>query len=416
MFRPLELYAGLKYTRAKRRNHFISFISSISMGGIALAVMLLITVLSVMNGFEAELRDRILGMASHVEISGGRGALQNWQDVESQVDERVADVNGAAPYISGEGMVRTGRNMAGTMIRGVLPEQERNVSDVADHMVAGDFESLEKGKYRIVIGAELAAILGVGLGDKIDLMIPEANITPAGIVPRFRRFTVGGIFQVGMYEYDRGMVMIHMGDAATLYNMKDGVTGVRLHLKDMFDAPSVSRQLEVMLDPGKRVSDWTRQHANFFHAIATEKTVMFIILSLIIAVAAFNIVSMLVMVVTDKQGNIAILRTLGMSPKSVMAIFMVQGSLIGIVGTVSGCILGVLAALNVSDMVAWLERVLGIQFLSSDVYFISYLPSRLEMSDLGVIVSSAFGLTFLSTLYPAWRAARIQPAEVLRYE
>ena len=416
MFRPLELYAGLKYTRAKRRNHFISFISSISMGGIALAVMLLITVLSVMNGFEAELRDRILGMASHVEISSGRGSLQDWSQVKAQVDERVADVNGAAPYISGEGMVRSGRNMAGTMIRGVMPDQERNVSDVAGHMVAGEFDALEKGKYRIVIGAELATILGVGVGDKVDLMIPEANITPAGIVPRFRRFTVGGIFKVGMYEYDRGMVMIHMGDAATLYHMGEGVTGLRLHLTDMFDAPSVSRQLQVILDPGKRVSDWTRQHANFFHAIATEKTVMFIILSLIIAVAAFNIVSMLVMVVTDKQGDIAILRTLGMAPKSVMAIFMTQGSLIGVIGTVVGVVLGVLLSINIEHIVPMIETLLNTDLLAADVYYISQLKAELHESDVIKIVLLSLVLSFLSTLYPAWRASRVQPAEALRYE
>ena len=416
MFRPLELYAGLKYTRAKRRNHFISFISSISMGGIALAVMLLITVLSVMNGFEAELRDRILGMASHVEISSGRGSLQDWSQVKAQVDERVAEVNGAAPYISGEGMVRSGRNMAGTMIRGVMPDQERNVSDVAGHMVAGEFDALEKGKYRIVIGAELATILGVGVGDKVDLMIPEANITPAGIVPRFRRFKVGGIFKVGMYEYDRGMVMIHMGDAATLYHMGEGVTGLRLHLKDMFDAPDVSRQLQVMLDPGTRVSDWTRQHANFFHAIATEKTVMFIILSLIIAVAAFNIVSMLVMVVTDKQGDIAILRTLGMAPKSVMAIFMTQGSLIGVIGTVVGVVLGVLLSINIEHIVPMIETLLNTDLLAADVYYISQLKAELHESDVIKIVLLSLVLSFLSTLYPAWRASRVQPAEALRYE
>jgi len=378
--------------------------------------MLLITVLSVMNGFEAELRDRILGMASHVEISSGRGSLQDWSQVKAQVDERVAEVNGAAPYISGEGMVRSGRNMAGTMIRGVMPDQERNVSDVAGHMVAGEFDALEKGKYRIVIGAELATILGVGVGDKVDLMIPEANITPAGIVPRFRRFTVGGIFKVGMYEYDRGMVMIHMGDAATLYHMGEGVTGLRLHLTDMFDAPSVSRQLQVILDPGKRVSDWTRQHANFFHAIATEKTVMFIILSLIIAVAAFNIVSMLVMVVTDKQGDIAILRTLGMAPKSVMAIFMTQGSLIGVIGTVVGVVLGVLLSINIEHIVPMIETLLNTDLLAADVYYISQLKAELHESDVIKIVLLSLVLSFLSTLYPAWRASRVQPAEALRYE
>lgn len=416
MFRPLELYAGLKYTRAKRRNHFISFISSISMGGIALAVMLLITVLSVMNGFEAELRDRILGMASHVEISNSRGPLDDWRPLRDEVRQRIDAVDGAAPYISGEGMLRTGRNLSGTLIRGVLPEQEREVSDVANHMIAGEFTSLEKGEYNIVIGAELATMLGVGVDDKVDLMIPEANITPAGIVPRFRRFTVGGIFKVGMYEYDRGMVMIHLGDAATLYNMRDGVTGLRLHLKDMFDAPDVSRQLQVMLEPGKRVSDWTRQHANFFHAIATEKTVMFIILSLIIAVAAFNIVSMLVMVVTDKQGDIAILRTLGLTPRSVMAIFMVQGSLIGVIGTVVGVLLGVLLSINIEHIVPMLESLLQTDLLSADVYYISQLKAELHQRDVIRIAALSLVLSFLSTLYPAWRAARVQPAEALRYE
>lgn len=416
MFRPLELYAGLKYTRAKRRNHFISFISSISMGGIALAVMLLITVLSVMNGFEAELRNRILGMASHVEISSSGASLQDWQQLKQTVDKRVPDVDAAAPYVSGEGMLRNGRNISGTLIRGVLPEQEADVSDVADHIVGGTFDSLKAGKYRVVIGAELAALLGVGVGDKVDLMIPKANITPAGIVPRFRRFTVGGIFKVGMYEYDRGMVMIHMQDAATLYNMGSGVTGLRLHLQDMFDAPDVSRQLETILPPGKRVSDWTRQHANFFQAIATEKTVMFIILSLIIAVAAFNIVSMLVMVVTDKQGDIAILRTLGLTPKSVMAIFMVQGSLIGVIGTLVGVLVGVLLSVNIEHIVPFLENILKTDLLSADVYYISQLKAELHEADVVRIAGLSLVLSFLSTLYPAWRAARVQPAEALRYE
>ena len=327
MFRPLELYIGLRYTRAKRRNHFISFISSISTGGIALAVMLLITVLSVMNGFESELRDRILGMAAHVEISNYNGSLQNWQSLQKTVDKQFPkQVNGSAPYVSGQGMVRSGRSISGAIIRGVVPQDEKTVSDVATHMVAGAFDSLQPHSYDMLIGADLAAQLGVGVGDKVDLMIPEATVTPAGIVPRFRRFTVGGIFKVGMYEYDSGMVLISMADAATLYHMGSGVTGLRLHLQDMFKAPQVSHKLEGTLPYSDSVSDWTRQHSNFFHAVATEKTMMFIILSLIIAVAAFNIVSMLVMVVTDKQGDIAILRTLGFKPKSVMAVFMVQGS------------------------------------------------------------------------------------------
>ena len=416
MIRPLELYVGMRYTRAKRRNHFISFISAISTGGIALAVMLLITVLSVMNGFEQELRDRILGMASHIQITEPAGEFIDWQSIGSQVMQRADGVDGAAPYISGEGMLRSGRSLSGTLIRGVLPEQEAGVSDVDQHMVAGAMQDLKAGEYRIVIGAELARLLNVEVDDKVDLMIPQATITPAGIVPRFRRFTVAGVFEVGMFEYDRGLVMVHMRDAAALYNMGDGVTGVRLHLQNLFDAPQISRQLQLLLPPDLRVSDWTRQHANFFRAIKTEKTVMFIILSLIIAVAAFNIVSMLVMVVTDKQGDIAIMRTLGMTPRSIMAIFMVQGCFIGIFGTLAGVILGVLLSVNIENIVPLLERLLQTDLLSADVYYISELKAVLEKTDVTRIAIMALALSFLSTFYPAYRAAKVQPAEALRYE
>jgi lipoprotein-releasing system permease protein len=411
MLRPLELYIGLRYTRAKRRNHFISFISAISMGGVALAVMLLITVLSVMNGFETELRERILGMASHVTVSGGDGALGDWRDVRERVVKRAAEVEAAAPYVGGEGMLRSGRNLSGTLLRGVLPELEIGVSDVESHMLSGSLHDLTPGGYRIVIGAELARILGVEVGDKVDLMIPQATVTPAGILPRFRRFEVAGVFEVGMYEYDRGLVFVHLRDAATLYRLDDAVTGLRLRLADLFEAPAVSRQLELILPAELWLSDWTREHANFFRAIATEKTVMFIILSLIIAVAAFNIVSMLVMVVTDKQGDIAILRTLGMSPRSVMAIFMVQGSLIGVIGTLVGVALGVLLSINIENIVPLLERLLSTDLLSADVYYISQLKAELHGDDV-----TALGLSFLSTLYPARRAASVQPAEALRYE
>ncbi|MAA73961.1 MAG: lipoprotein-releasing system transmembrane subunit LolC [Salinisphaeraceae bacterium] len=416
MLRPLELYIGLRYTRAKRRNHFISFISAISMGGIALAVMLLITVLSVMNGFEAELRDRILGMASHVQITEPGGSFSGWQHIGDEVDERLPEIAGFAPYVSGEGMLRSGSNLSGTLIRGIMPAMESRVSTVYEHMKAGAIEDLEAGEYRMVIGAELAQLLGVDMGDKVDLMIPQASVTPAGIVPRFRRFTIAGIFQVGMFEYDRGLVLIHMKDAATLYRMGDGVTGLRLKLDDMFRAPRVTRDLYSQLPPALRVSDWTRQHANFFRAIQTEKTVMFIILSLIIAVAAFNIVSMLVMVVTDKQGDIAILRTLGMTPRSVMAVFMVQGSLIGVIGTAIGVLLGVVLSLNIENIVPMIERLLNTDLLSAEVYYISELKAQLKTPDVVRIACMALGLSFLSTFYPAWRASRVQPAEALRYE
>jgi lipoprotein-releasing system permease protein len=416
MFKPLELYIGLRYTRAKRRNHFISFISSISMGGIALAVMLLITVLSVMNGFQSELRDRILGMAAHVEISGAGGNLQNWQALRRKVDKNLPQVIGAAPYISGQGMIRSGRNIAGTLIRGVVPKRERHVSDVATDMVAGSYESLTPHRYRILLGFDLAARLGVSVGDKVDLLIPVASVTPAGIIPRFRQFTVGGIFNVGMYQYDSGMVMISMADAATLYHMGQGVTGLRLRLQDMFKAPQISHKLKGMLPYNDEVSDWTQQHASFFHAIATEKTMMFIILSLIIAVAAFNIVSMLVMVVTDKQGDIAILRTLGFKPRSVMAVFIIQGMLIGVIGTIIGVILGVLLSVNMVHIVPFVEKVLNTNLFSADVYYISQLKGKLHEADVLRICGLALLLSFLSTLYPAWRAAKVQPAEALRYE
>lgn len=416
MFKPLELAIGLRYTRAKRRNHFISFISSISMGGIALAVMLLITVLSVMNGFESELRDRILGMAAHVEISSADGSMQDWQDLGQMVDKKMPQVKGSAPYVSGQGMVRSGRSISGTLIRGVKPSREKNVSDVANHMVAGSFESLKAQSYNMALGIDLANQLGVGVGDHVDLLIPKANVTPAGIVPRFRRFNVSGIFKVGMYQYDSGMALISMADASTLYHLNGGVTGLRLRLDDMFKAPMVSHELQGMLPYTDQVSDWTQQNANFFHAISTEKTMMFIILSLIIAVAAFNIVSMLVMVVTDKQGEIAILRTLGMKPKSVMAIFMVQGMLIGVIGTVIGVVLGVLLSVNMEAIVPFVEKVLHTNLLSADVYYISQLKGELHESDVLRISGLSLLLSFLSTLYPAWRASRVQPAEALRYE
>jgi lipoprotein-releasing system permease protein len=415
MRHPLELWIGLRYTRAKRRNHFISFISMVSMLGIAIGVMALIVVLSVMNGFERELRARILGMASHATISAFEGGLPDWPGVSARAAKNP-EIEALAPYVQGEAMLRMSGALSGTMLRGLLPEEENKVSEVGAHMKEGKLEDLQAGAYRIVLGSEIARALGVRSGDKVDLMIPQASITPAGVMPRFRRFTVSGIFEIGMYEFDRGLVLIHLADAQALYRMGTDVSGVRLKLHDLFAAPRVSRELANQLEGVYYVSDWTRQHANFFRAVRTEKMVMFIILSLIVAVAAFNIVSTLVMAVQDKQSDIAILRTLGASPRSILWIFMVQGTIIGVIGTIIGVGLGVLLALNVETLVPLLETLTGNEFLSPDVYYISDLPSELKLYDVARISVLSLALGLLSTIYPALRASRMQPAESLRYE
>ncbi|ANB01078.1 lipoprotein-releasing ABC transporter permease subunit [Ectothiorhodospira sp. BSL-9] len=415
MFRPLEIFIGLRYTRAKRRNHFISFISLISMLGIALGVTALITVLSVMNGFEKELRERILGMASHATIAEFGGQLRNWEAVMAQA-EGADRVVGVAPYVEGEGMFSSGRQVSGAMVRGVIPDLEARVSQVGEHIIFGSINDLQARGFGVVLGKELALALGVGLGDRVTLITPQAAVTPVGVLPRMRRLNVVGIFEVGMYEYDRSTAFIHLDDARQIYQTDDAISGLRLKLDDMMRAPTIAREVAAELDGRFWVNDWTRQHANFFRAVQTEKTVMFIILSLIVAVAAFNIVSTLVMVVIDKQADIAILRTLGLSPRSVMAVFMVQGTVIGVVGTLLGVAGGITLALNVETIVPAIESLLGQQFLSPDVYYISDLPSELNLQDVARIGSLAFALTVLATLYPAWRASRTQPAEALRYE
>lgn len=415
MFRPFEAFIGLRYTRAKRRNHFISFISFISIIGIALGVTALITVLSVMNGFEKELRERILGMASHATISALSGPLQNWHKVAGDAD-RHPDVVGAAPYIEGQAMLVNGRLVSGVLIRGVLPDTEPRVSEVGNRMVSGELHALRDGEFGIVLGRELAQFLGVYRGDRLTLITPEATVTPAGVLPRMRRFTVVGVYQVGMYEYDRTMAFMHLGDAARLFRQGDGVTGVRLRLQDMFQARRVARELAARNGKDLWISDWTRKHANFFRAVQTEKTVMFVILALIVAVAAFNIVSTLVMVVTDKQADIAILRTLGATPRSIMWIFLIQGSAIGVLGTLLGVVGGVALSLNVPTLVPALESLFGVKFLSPDVYYISDLPSDMHLTDVVRIAALSFALTLVATLYPARRAARTDPAEALRYE
>ncbi len=415
MRNPYELFAGLRYTRAKRRTGFVSFISGASIIVIALGVAVLITVLSVMNGFQRELRTRILGMASHATISAYRGQLNDWQ-VVAKAASTNPKIEAVAPYIEGEGMLRFGQDLSGTLLRGVQPADEQSVSDIGKNMKLGTLESLKAGEYNIVIGYELAQALGAEPGSKIDLMIPTASVTPAGVMPRFRRFTVSGVFRVGMYEFDRGLVLIHIADAQALYRMGEGVTGVRIKLHDMFAAPQVSRELAATLDGTYFVNDWTRSHANFFKAVATEKIVMFLILSLILLVAAFNIVSMLVMVVQDKQADIAILRTLGARPRAIMAIFMIQGSIIGVVGTALGVAGGVALALNVESLVPLLQAATGQQFLDPSVYYISDLPSQLEVSDVVRIGLLSLTLGLLATIYPSWSASRVLPAEALRYE
>ena len=415
MYKPLELFIGLRYTRAKRRNHFISFISFTSMMGIMLGVVALITVLSVMNGFHKEVRERILGMTSHATITAARGGLKNWEQA-IELSKAHPRVVGQAPFVEGQVMLANGANVSGAVLRGVLPEYEPRVSDVGEHMEYGAMTDLAPGKYRIIIGKELANILSVLPGDKVTVVTPQTTITPAGTMPRFKRFTVAGIFEVGMGEYDRGMALVHLRDARKLQRLGDAVTGVRLKLDDLYQAPRVSRELANQLPGLYRVSDWTYQHRNFFSALAMEKRMMGIILSLIVAVAAFNIVSTLVMVVTDKQADIAILRTLGASPRSIMAIFMVQGTTIGFIGTLLGIAGGIALALNLEVIVKWVEATFGIDFLDASIYYISELPSDLHWSDVGIISISAFIMTILATLYPAWRAARTHPAEALRYE
>lgn len=410
-----ELLVGLRYTRAKRRNRFISFISLISLGGIALGVWALIVVLSVMNGFQKEVRSRILGVVSHVQISGADGSLADWEQVAERVKSH-AHVIGSAPFVNAQGMLVQGQAVRGTVVRGIVPEREAQVAEIGEHMRAGTLASLQPGAFNIVLGIEIARSLGVQTGDRITLVAPQGLVTPAGMVPRLKQFTVSGIFQVDHYEYDAGLALVRMEDAQRLYQTGERVSGLRLKLDDLFAAPFVTRELAGLAGPDLYVSDWTRSHANFFRAVDIEKRMMLIILTLIVAVAAFNIVSTLVMLVTDKQADIAILRTLGASPGSVMQIFVVQGLVLGLAGTLLGAVTGVITAWNVDVIVPAIESLLGFKFLSRDVYFITDLPSEVRWSDVGTIVGMSVLISFLATLPPSWRAARINPAEALRYE
>ncbi len=413
MYRMLPFFIGLRYTRAKRRNHFISFISMTAMLGMILGVAVLILVLSVMNGFDRELRERILGMVPHVSLHTN-GSIQDWKSV-TEAASQDSEVVAAAPFIQGQGMLTHAGTVHGVLVSGILPEWEHGVSIIGQHMLEGELEELQAGEFGIILGELLARNLRVSKGDKVTLVLPEATASPAGILPRLKRFKVQGIFKVGA-QLDSNMALVHLTDAAKLYRLGEGVHGIRLKLKDLFKAGEVGWRIASALPGRYWASDWTRSQGNLFQAIKLEKTMIGLLLLMIVAVAAFNIISTLVMVVTDKRADIAILRTMGASPGTIMATFMVQGAVIGVIGTLLGTLLGTILALSVSDVVAWLERTLNIQFLSSDVYFISYIPSQLLLEDILIVASSALGLSFLATLYPSLRAAKIQPAEALRYE
>lgn len=414
---PFEWTIGLRYTRAGRRsarNSFISFISLISMAGIALGVAALIVVLSVMNGFQKEVRDRMLSVLSHVEVFDASGSLPDWQATAAEV-QRHPRVRGAAPYVDAQAMVTRDDVVRGIMVRGILPDQELRVSAVASQIVQGSLTDLRAGEFNIVIGSELARSLRLRLGDKLTLIAPQGQVTPAGVLPRLKQFTVAGVFSAGHYEYDASLVFIQMDDAEKLFRLA-GPSGLRLRLDDMQRAPEVAAELAAMLPGNLYIRDWSQQNRNWFAAVQTEKRMMFIILTLIIAVAAFNLVSTLVMTVTDKQADIAILRTLGASPASVMKIFVIQGALVGLLGTGIGVLLGVLVALNIDVIVPFIEALFHVQFLPRDIYLISALPSDLRWPDVWQIGGMAVVLAFLATLYPSWRAARVRPADALRHE
>jgi lipoprotein-releasing system permease protein len=410
-----ELFIGLRYTRARQRTRFISVITIISIAGIALGMTVLITVLSVMNGFQREIRERILSVASHVQISGPDNKIVNWQPIAERA-ARNPQVVAAAPYVSAQALLTYSSAVRGAFIRGIAPALEARVSDLGIHMKRGSLDALRPGEFGIVLGVELARALAVTPGDKVVLVAPQGQVTPAGIVPRLKQFTVVGIFGVDHYEYDSGLALVNIEDAQKLFRFGDAVSGVRLKLNDLFKSNAVMRELAGELGPDVYLSDWTMQHANFFRAVQIEKRMMFLIVFLIIAVAAFNIISSLVMAVKDKQSDIAILRTLGAEPGSITKIFMVQGAVVGIVGTALGLIGGISLALNVDVVVPFIENLFSIKFLSKDVYYISELPSELQMPDVVVTGVVSLVLSLLATIYPSYRAAKVNPAEALRYE
>jgi lipoprotein-releasing system permease protein len=415
MFRPLSLYIGWRYTGAKRRNNFISFISLVSTLGLTLGVAVLILVLSVMNGFDRELRQRILGMVPHATLSSYQTELRDWPALIERINS-YPKVEGAAPYIEAQGMLTNRGQVHGTLVYGIDPDYEQRVSIIGNHIIQGDIGALQAGEFGIVLGDILSRMLGAQVGDKVTLVLPEASISVAGVFPRLKRFTVVGVFKVGA-ELDASMAYIHLQDAAKIKRIDaGGVEGIRLKLDNLFDAPKEVRRIAAQESGQLRASDWTRTHGNLFQAIQLEKKMIGLLLFIIIAVAAFNIVSTLIMVVTDKRADIAILRTMGVSSATIMRIFIIQGGVIGSFGTLVGTGLGILLSLTVTDLIAWIEQLFNFQILSAEVYFISYLPSELRWDDVIIICASSLAISLLATIYPAYRAAQTKPAEALRYE
>jgi len=413
-----EWLIGTRYLRSTHRSGFVSFVASMSVLGLALGVTVLIVVLSVLNGFERELRSRMLSVTSHATISGLDGRINDWR-LKQATAVRVPGVRAAVPFIENRGLIANGQRVAGAMIRGVLPEEEMKAVGLGERLKSGSLAELEAGRYRVILGSALAEELGVKRGDSVVLMSPEGSATPAGFAPRMRRFAVSGVFESGMYEYDRGLALVHMGDAAKLYRQGDSVTGLRLALDDPFRAPSVVRNAAHAIDvtgSGYYISDWTRDHANFFRAIELTKSMMFFILLILVVVAAINLVATLVMIVKEKQTDIAILRTIGAAPGNVLQMFLVQGALIGLVGTVLGALLGCLIAANFLSIVHGIEGAFGIKFLDAAVYSMSDLPTEVQARDVLQVTLTTLALAALATVYPAWRASRTLPAEALRHD
>ncbi len=410
-----EWLIGTRYLRSAQRRGFVSFVAAMSGIGLMLGVAVLIVVLSVMNGFERELRARILSVTSHATLMGLEGALPDWRAARAAA-LTMPGVRSAVPYIEAQSMIANGARVVGSAIRGIDPAEEQRTAGLAQRIIEGRLDSLAAGGYRIILGSALAEELGVKVGDAVVVIAPEGTATPDGLMPRMRRFVVSGLFESGMYEFDRGLALVHIADAGRLYRLGEQVSGVRLELDDPYRAPGLVRDLALKLGGGFFVSDWTRNHANFFRSIELTKSLMFVILLMIVGVAAFNIVATLVMIVKEKQADIAILRTLGAGPRNILATFAVQGTLIGLAGTLAGAGLGVLISRNVEQLVRGLERVTGMRFLDAKVYFMSDLPAFVEWQDVLQVCSVAFLLCALATLYPAWRASRTAPAEALRHD